>query len=104
MAEINVTRNQEAARYEIHADGVLAGFAEFRERDGRLIFTHTETLPDFQGQGMGLMLAKGALADAAGTGATIVPVCPFFQRYLRSHDIEGAVVEWPPEAEPPAEA
>lgn len=95
MAETTVTRNEERARYEIYADGTLAGFAEFRGGGDRIVFTHTETLPDFQGKGMGLVLAEGAIADAVARGEVIVPLCPFFQRYLQRHQVSGATVEWP---------
>ena len=103
MPEIHVARNDKLSRYEIRADGELAGFAQFkqRRRDDRkeIVFTHTETIPHFAGQGMGLALARSALADAAARDLVIVPVCPFFQRYLRRNAIEGATVEWPPDAE-----
>jgi len=99
MPEISVTRHDEALRYEVSADGTLAGFAQFtlRTRDGRdaIVFTHTETLPDFAGQGMGLALAQQAVADAVARGLVIVPVCPFFQRYLHRNTVEGASIEWP---------
>lgn len=95
MSDTTVVRNEELSRYEILSDGTLAGFADFRERDGRLIFTHTETLPEFSGQGLGLKLAEGAVADAVAREATIVPVCPFFLRYLQRNDIPGAKIEWP---------
>jgi predicted GNAT family acetyltransferase len=94
MPETTVTRNDTHSRYEIHSDGQLAGFAEFRPGQDRITFTHTETLPEFQGKGMGLALAEAAIADAVRRGEVIVPVCPFFERYLRRHDISGATVEW----------
>lgn len=90
-----VTRNDEAGRYEAHVDGALAGYVEFRTRPGRIVFTHTETLPDFAGQGVGSALAEQALADAVARDLTIVPLCPFIARYLTRHEIPGARVEQP---------
>jgi predicted GNAT family acetyltransferase len=95
MSETTVTRNDDASRYEIHADGVLAGFVEFTEEPGRITFTHTETLKEFSGQGMGSELAQQALADAVAKGLVIVPVCPFIDRYLQRHEFPGAIVEGP---------
>jgi predicted GNAT family acetyltransferase len=97
MPEQSVVRNEEQSRYEVLVDGALTGFAEFRGGGERIVFTHTETLADFQGQGLGLVLAERALADAVSRGEVIVPVCPFFQRYLQRHDVPGAQVEWPGE-------
>ena len=103
MPDVSVARNDELERYEIHADGELAGFANFRSqvRAGReaIVFTHTETLPDFAGQGMGLALAQAALADAVTRSLVIVPVCPFFQRYLSRNTVDGATIEWPADGE-----
>lgn len=95
MPDTKVTRNDELHRYEIHADGELAGFAEFRGGGERIVFTHTETVPAFQGQGMGLALAQAAVADAVARGEVIVPVCPFFERYLRRNEVPDARIEWP---------
>jgi len=96
MTDVTVTRNDEAGRYEALANGELAGYVEFRSRADHIIFTHTETLPEFAGQGVGSALAEQALADAVAKGLTIVPVCPFIARYLRRHKIDGASIEWPP--------
>ena len=91
---MEVTRNAEARRYEIHVDGVLAGFSEFIPGDGSVVFTHTQTLPEFAGQGLGLELTKAAVADAVSRKETIIPLCPFVRRYLERHET-GADVHFP---------
>jgi predicted GNAT family acetyltransferase len=59
-----VTDNTDQERFEVTQDGVLAGFAQYR-RQGRLIaFIHTEVDRDFEGQGLGTQLIKGALDSA----------------------------------------
>ncbi|MGO2747257.1 GNAT family N-acetyltransferase [Microbacterium sp.] len=93
--EPTVTRNAETSRYEIHVGDVLAGFAEYKERDGEILFTHTEVDPAFQGKGLAPILAGQALADATATGASIVPYCPYIARYLKRNDVEGAKIRWP---------
>ncbi|WP_082109942.1 GNAT family N-acetyltransferase [Demequina phytophila] len=92
---IAVTRVEEAGRYELAVDGVLAGISEFRLRSGRIVFTHTEVAEAFEGRGLGTVLAREALADAVARGETIVPLCPFIADYLRRTDVPGSRVEWP---------
>ncbi|CAD5137897.1 GNAT family N-acetyltransferase [Microbacterium sp. Nx66] len=95
MTDITVTRNDEASRYEIRSDDVLAGFAEFDIRPGAIRFLHTEIDPAFQGQGLAGKLAAAALADVASTGDAIVPLCPYIAKYLQTHEVPGAEIRWP---------
>lgn len=90
-----VTRNDESSRYEIRVGDTLAGFAEIKLRDGEILFTHTEVDPAFQGQGLASILAGEALADAAASGDTIVPYCPYIARHLERNEVVGAKVRWP---------
>ena len=96
MTDSVVTRNEAASRYEVHVDGALAGISDFVQGEGSVVFTHTETFPQFSGQGLGLALTKAAVADAVARGEAITPVCPFVRRYLERNDVPGAVVLWPP--------
>jgi predicted GNAT family acetyltransferase len=91
----SVVRNDERGRYEIHVDGDLAGFANFIPGEGSIAFTHTETLEAFAGRGLGLELAKAAIADSVERGDTIIPICPFFRRYLEKNEVPGATVHFP---------
>jgi len=95
MTDSQITRNDGAGRYELHVDGELAAFADFLASDGRIVFTHTETVEAFSGQGRGTELVTGAVADSVERGDTIVPRCPFVRRYLERNDIPGASVEYP---------
>ena len=72
-------------RYEVTVDGELAGFAEYRDRDGARVFTHTEVLDAFEGKGIGSELARGALDAARGSGVRVVARCPFIARYIERH-------------------
>ena len=100
MTDPIVTRNDAASRYEIHLDGVLAGFSDFIPGDGSVVFTHTETLPEFSGQGIGLALTKAAVADAVSRNETIIPLCPFVRRYLERNEVPGADVHFPDDPAP----
>lgn len=95
MTDITVTRDDEESRYEIRADGVLAGFAAFDLRPGSIRFLHTEIDDAFQGQGLAGQLASAALTDAVSRGEAIVPLCPYIAKYLETHEIAGAEIRRP---------
>ncbi|MFC5186196.1 GNAT family N-acetyltransferase [Actinomadura harenae] len=82
-----VTDNREQSRYEITVDGTLAGFAEYalRANGGIVVFVHTEIFPEYEGQGVGSALARGALDDVRGGGRTVVPLCPFIKGWIEKH-------------------
>ncbi|XVQ13086.1 GNAT family N-acetyltransferase [Spirillospora sp. CA-255316] len=80
-----VTENAGASRYEIRVDGELAGFAEYKLRPDKIVFTHTEVDGAFEGQGVGSALARGALDDARAKGLGVVPLCPFIKGWIDKH-------------------
>lgn len=84
----------ERNRYEVTVDGALAGFAVYRDLDGGpRVFTHTEVFPEFEGQGVGSALARGALDDVRASERTLVPQCPFIEAYIHDHPDYGDLVE-----------
>lgn len=95
MTNPTVTRNDQDHRYEVRVGDDLAGFADFRIDDGRILFTHTEVFDEHRGDGVGAVLAQEALTDAAARDETIVPLCPYIARYAERHDIPGARIERP---------
>nr|WP_236778924.1 GNAT family N-acetyltransferase [Agromyces seonyuensis] len=92
---IVVRRNAEEHRFEIREGGELAGYAVYREEEGRTVFTHTIVLPAFGGRGLGTRLAKAALDAVVEDGGPIVPRCPFIASYLVEHPEYAAHVEQP---------
>ena len=82
---VEVRDNPAQARYEVLSDGALAGFAQYRLKDTRITIFHTEVDPEFEGRGLGSQLARAALADVRDRGLELVPLCPFFARYVRRH-------------------
>lgn len=83
---VEVTRNDGAARYEAHVDGVLAGFADYQLTDALVVFTHTEVLPAFEGQGIGSAIARFALDQLRTDGTRkALPVCPFIKGWIERH-------------------
>jgi uncharacterized protein len=79
----------ERSRFEIHLDGRLAGFAQYRTKDPTLIvFTHTEIDDAFEGRGLGSALVRTALDTARDRGLSVRPDCPFVRAYIARHPDE----------------
>ncbi|MCV7278829.1 N-acetyltransferase [Mycolicibacterium flavescens] len=73
-------------RYTIAVDGQKVGEAEFVDRDGQRIFTHTEVNKDFEGRGLATILIGEALQQTRDAGKRIVPVCEMVASYVGKHD------------------
>ncbi|MFD5829498.1 GNAT family N-acetyltransferase [Lentzea sp. NPDC060358] len=80
-----VTNNDSESRYEVHVDGALAGFLEYRKVGEVLALVHTEVGEAYGGQGLGAQLAKFALDDAQARGVKVSPLCPFVAKYIEKH-------------------
>jgi predicted GNAT family acetyltransferase len=77
-----VTKNEAAARYELHVDGELAGVADYVERGDVVVIPHTEIDPSRRGQGLGAVLVQGALDDLRPTGRRVVPSCWYVAQFI----------------------
>ena len=80
-----VRDNPDERRYEIHSDGRLAGYLIYGSRPGLIALIHTETLPEFEGRGLGSKLVRGALDDARAQGMSVLPFCPFVNGWIERH-------------------
>jgi predicted GNAT family acetyltransferase len=78
----------EWSRFEIHVDGRLAGFAQYRSTPGLIVFTHTEIDDAFEGRGLGSALIRTALDTARRRGLAVRPDCPFVRAYIARHPDE----------------
>jgi len=85
MTEPMILDVAEWSRYEIHVDGKLAGFANYRAEPGVLTFTHTEIDTAYEGLGLGGALARFALDDARRRGLAVHPDCPFIRGWIARH-------------------
>jgi len=72
-------------RYEARRGGEQLGVVTYIFEPGVITFTHTETDPRFEGQGVGSALARGVLDDARARGLKVQPVCPFIHGWIRRH-------------------
>ena len=76
----------ELGRYEARAGDGLAGYARYaRGADDLFVFTHTEVLSAYEGQGVGGTLVRGALDDVRRRGGHIEVHCPFVRSWLERH-------------------
>lgn len=82
---ITVADNPAEQRYEVRADGELAGFAQYRAGRDQIAFTHTEVDDRFAGQGLASRLIAFALGDARERGLAVLPFCPFVRAYIQRH-------------------
>ena len=70
----------------------LPGTRRTPRKGKRVIFTHTEIDPAYEGQGLGSKLAGGALDFARAAGHPVVPLCPFIASYIERHpEYDGCV-------------
>lgn len=83
--DVEVTDVAERSRYEARSGGELAGFAEYRRRPDRLVFTHTEVRPEHGGRGIGTTLIRAALDSARAQGLGVTPLCPFVAAFIDEH-------------------
>ncbi|TCO55239.1 GNAT family N-acetyltransferase [Actinocrispum wychmicini] len=96
MAEPSVVANADANRYEVRVDDQVAGFTEYKVVGDQVVFVHTEIDDGYAGQGLGKVLAAGALDDVVLRGRRIVPVCPFIAKFVvRNKDKYDDHVTWP---------
>ncbi|MDQ3910825.1 MAG: N-acetyltransferase [Actinomycetota bacterium] len=83
--DIEVHDNQAENRYEVWADGELAGFTRYVLRPGRIAFVHTEIHEPYEGLGLGSRLAREALDDTRARGLMVEPFCPFIAGFIERH-------------------
>jgi uncharacterized Fe-S cluster protein YjdI/predicted GNAT family acetyltransferase len=82
---IEVRNSPAHSRYEVRVDGALAGFTHYLTEDGALVFDHTLIKDAFAGQGLGSVLARGALDDVRAQGGRIVALCEYISGWLGKH-------------------
>lgn len=87
-----VVDRPERHRYEILADGAVAGFAAYTLRGTALTLSHTEVDRAYEGKGLGSVLIRHVLDEARERGLEVLPACPFVRSYLKRHEEYVALV------------
>ncbi|MEV1242536.1 GNAT family N-acetyltransferase [Nonomuraea sp. NPDC050022] len=82
---VEIVDNAAESRFEILVDGTVAGFADYRLLPTKIVFTHTEVLPQHEGQGLAGKLVGHALDASRDTGLRVVPLCPYVAKYIQRH-------------------
>ena len=83
--DLQVADNPDKARFEIRADGELAGFVQYQLGDNEIAFTHTQTDDRFRGHGLGGRLVQAALDEARDRHLAVLPYCPFVKSWITGH-------------------
>ena len=84
-ADLVITDNAAARRYEARIEGQLAGWVDYGRVQTRLVALHTEVPREFGGRGIASSLVRRVLDDARTAGQTVTPRCPFFVRHFQRH-------------------
>ena len=79
-----VVENVAGNRFEMAFPGGRA-FANFHRDGDRLIVTHVEVPPAFNGRGLGSRLVLGLFERARDSGRRVVPACSFAAAWARRH-------------------
>lgn len=80
-------------RYEAHRGDALAAFVEYSQLANGILFSHTEVLPGFEGQGVGSAIARHVLDSARADGQMVIPACQFIAGYIRKHPEYASLVQ-----------
>ena len=83
--DVEVIDNPDKARFEILADGELAGFVLYHLRGNEIAFTHTETDDRFRGHGLASQLVRTALDQARARHLAVLPYGPFVRSWITEH-------------------
>jgi len=83
--ELELANEESAGRYTAKLNGAVVGLIDYAQRPGTAVSRHTETDPAYQGRGFAGRLTTYALDDLRRRGLSLVPVCPYTQRFLESH-------------------
>lgn len=81
---LEISNNTEQRRWQVEVDGRLSQI-KYQEREGQIIYLHTEVPPELEGRGIAGAMARAALDDARARGLRVVPLCPFVASYIRRH-------------------
>jgi len=85
-SDADVVRNEGRSRYELHLDGEVQGWVDFRiEPDGAVSYTHAQVDPGLRGKGFSPVLVSRALDDARARGERVIARCAYVDEFQRGH-------------------
>lgn len=83
--DAHVVHRPDRTRYELLIDGQLRGLADYREFDGRVVFTHTDVDVPLRGQGYSNVLVRFALDDVRASSKLAGATCWFVADFAEQH-------------------
>lgn len=86
-----VVERPQTGRFELDFPGGQA-FAIYRSDGDRIVVTHTEVPPAFNGRGLGSQLAEGIFQIARASGRRVAPRCSFVAAWAQRHPDYGDVL------------
>lgn len=83
--DVTVQDNPGHNRYEMYADGQLAGFLDYEGHGRTTTLLHTEVAGEFAGQGLAGRLVSSVLDELRDEGKMVESQCPYVDAYLDRH-------------------
>jgi uncharacterized protein len=84
--QIRTMNNTELRRFEVYADGQLAGYVSYRVRNGQMSIYRTWTHQGFQRRGLASAAVRAALQWACSRDLEVLPYCGFMSWYIGQND------------------
>ncbi|MBR9921594.1 MAG: N-acetyltransferase [Bacteroidetes bacterium] len=78
---VKVVNNKDQSRFEVRI-GLQLARIDYRLREGKIYFLHTEVPENLKGQGIASKMAKRALEYAKEEALEVVAWCPFVKGYI----------------------
>lgn len=101
LDDFAVVDNPERRRFEVRRGRKVVGWAAYDQTAEIVVFTHTEVLPRWEGQGLGSLLVRATLDHVRALEMRVLPVCPFVNGWIDRHpDYQDLL--WHPTPERPA--
>lgn len=92
MPEISFRDDPVEQTVELLVDGAVASLVAYDRGEGPLALTHTETRPEFAGQGYGTQLIDHVVERAKADGDAVIPYCSFVAAWFARHPDEVGLV------------
>jgi len=83
--DLTVNRHDQLSRYEARRGTDLVTVVDFTLRGNVHVVTHTETDPQWRGNGYAGQTTQVMLDDIRAMGGKVQPVCPFVVTFVDEH-------------------
>ena len=83
--EITDERHGALGQYHLLVDGTEVGELDYRDGDGRRVFSHTGVRTAYEGRGLAAQLVRRGLDDARAEHLQVVPQCSYVAAYIAQH-------------------